>query len=92
MDMRRLTVTVDEALFRLAKADVAAGRAESVSAWVAEAMREKARARAELVADLEELDRKDPPPDHVINTVARSLGRSTAWVRQHSRLRSRRVG
>ena len=90
--MRRLTVTVDEALFRLAKADVAAGRAESVSAWVASAMREKARARAELVADLEELDRKDPPTEAVIRAVARSLGRPPAWVREHSRLRSRRTG
>lgn len=47
--MRRVTITVDDGRLRLAKADVAAGRAESVSAWVAGAMQEKARARADLV-------------------------------------------
>ena len=93
--MRRLTVTVDEALIRLARADVEAGRAESVSAWVADAMRAKARARAELMADLEDLNRRDPPSDDVVATVARSVGRSPAWVKETlglSRGRAKRAG
>jgi Arc/MetJ-type ribon-helix-helix transcriptional regulator len=76
----RVTVTIDEAIVRLARADVDAGRAESISAWVADAMRAKAQARAELIADLEELNRSDPPSRQVLAEIARSLGRSEAWV------------
>lgn len=71
---------------------MAAGRAESVSAWVATAMEEKARARAELIDDLEEQERNDPTPARALEQIARSLGRTTAWVRQHSRGRGRRAG
>jgi len=39
----RVTVTVDEAAVRAAEAAVAAGRAPSVSAWVAAAMAERAQ-------------------------------------------------
>ena len=78
--MRRLTVTVDEALLKLARAEVHAGRASSISAWVADAMRAKAHARVELIADLEDLNRRDPPDNDVITTIARSLGRSKSWV------------
>ena len=46
----RLTVTVDPEAARAAEAAVAAGRAPSVSAWVAEAMTE--RARRERLADV----------------------------------------
>jgi hypothetical protein len=93
--MRRLTITVDDALVRLAKADVAAGRADSISAWVADAMRAKVQARAELVADLEELNRRDPPGEDVLAAVARSLGRSKEWVASAiglPRARAKRAG
>ena len=90
--MRRVTITVEDGLLRLAKADVAAGRAESVSAWVAGAMQEKARARADLIEDLEEQERTDPTPDRTMTVVARSLGRSAAWVRKHSGGRARQAG
>lgn len=46
----RLTVTVDEDAVRAAEDAVAAGRAPSVSAWVAAAM--TARARRESLADV----------------------------------------
>jgi hypothetical protein len=46
----RVTVTVDEETARTAEAAVAAGRASSVSAWVASAMAE--RARRESLADV----------------------------------------
>lgn len=78
--MRRLTVTVDDALLRRARDDVAAGRAESISAWVADAMRKKARALEELLDEIDELNRETPPSPRAIETVARSLGRSSSWV------------
>jgi hypothetical protein len=46
----RVTVTVDKETVRSAEAAVAAGRAASVSAWVALAMAE--RARRESLADV----------------------------------------
>ncbi|MDQ3717229.1 MAG: hypothetical protein M3381_14655 [Actinomycetota bacterium] len=54
----RVTVTVDEAAVRSAEAAVAAGRAPSVSAWVAAAMTDRANREqlanvlAEIRADL----------------------------------------
>jgi Arc/MetJ-type ribon-helix-helix transcriptional regulator len=78
--MRRITVTLDEALVKLAEADVAAGRAPSISAWVAEAIRAKAQARTELLSDFDELERRDPTPPHVVETIARSLGLSRSVV------------
>jgi len=78
--MRRLTITVDEEVFQRARKDVAAGRAESVSAWVSDAMARKARALQELMAELEELNRTRPPSSQAIATAARSLGKSKAWV------------
>lgn len=72
--MRRITVTLDEELAELVEADVAAGRAPSVSAWVASAIRAKAQARAELIADLDDLERRDPTPPEVVAAIARTLG------------------
>lgn len=50
----RLTVTVPHAVLAAAKADVAAGAAPSVSAWITEAATTKARREglAEVLADL----------------------------------------
>jgi Arc/MetJ-type ribon-helix-helix transcriptional regulator len=95
--MRRITVTLDEGLVELVEADVAAGRAPSVSAWVANAIRAKAEARAELVADLEELERRDPTPPGVIGSIARTLGLPKSTVanaikRPRARGTSRRAG
>lgn len=71
--MRRLTVTLEDSLVAIAQADVAAGRAPSVSAWVASAIRAKALARAELVGDLQALEQRDPTPPEVIASIATSL-------------------
>ena len=95
--MRRITVTLDESLLELVEADVAAGRAPSVSAWVANAIRAKAQARAELLADLDELEHRDPTGPAVIASVARALGLSkqvvaTAIKRPRSRGAARRLG
>jgi hypothetical protein len=51
---RRVTITVDDSLVGEAVAAVAAGRAESVSAWVNDAMAERA-ARERRVAALTDL-------------------------------------
>jgi Arc/MetJ-type ribon-helix-helix transcriptional regulator len=72
--MRRITVSLDDDLARLAEAEVRAGRAPSVSAWIADAIRAKARARADLIADLEELERREPTPPEVVASMARALG------------------
>jgi Arc/MetJ-type ribon-helix-helix transcriptional regulator len=80
--MRRITVSLDDALVKLAEADVAAGRAPSVSAWVASAMRAKAQARVELIEDLEELERRDPTSPADLAAVARSLGLPRKVVEQ----------
>ena len=95
--MRRITVSLDDALVELAESEVAAGRAASVSAWVASAIRAKAQARAELIADLEELERRDPTPPPVIASVARSLGLprtvvARAFKRKRSDPARRRAG
>ena len=72
--MRRITVSLDDELARLAEGEVRAGRAASVSAWVADAIRAKARARADLVADLEKLESREPTPPVIVASMARALG------------------
>ena len=93
--MRRITISLDEDLGRLAEAEVKAGRASSVSAWIADAIRAKALARVELVADLEELERREPTPPEVVASIALSLGLSRGTVAKAIRSRrssqSRRV-
>lgn len=74
--MRRITISLDDDLARLAEAEVRAGRSPSVSAWVAEAIRAKARARAELVADLEDLEQREPTSPENVAAMARVLGLS----------------
>jgi hypothetical protein len=78
--MRRITISLEEDLARLAEAEVRAGRSPSVSAWVADAIRTKARARAELVADLENLEQREPTPPEMVAAMARALGVPRAAV------------
>jgi Arc/MetJ-type ribon-helix-helix transcriptional regulator len=78
--MRRITISLDEELARLAEAEVRAGRAPSVSAWVADAIRAKARARADLIADLEDLERREPTRPETVASMARALGLPRAAV------------
>ena len=66
----RVTVTVDEAAVHAAEAAVEAGRAPSVSAWVAAAMTERAQ-REQLEDVLAEI-RKDLGP---------ATDEETAWAR-----------
>ena len=88
--MRRITISLDEDLARLAEAEVRAGRAPSVSAWVADAIRAKARARAELVADLEDLEQREPTSPEIVAAMARALGLPRAAVAKALRTRSLR--
>jgi Arc/MetJ-type ribon-helix-helix transcriptional regulator len=91
--MRRITISLDDDLARLAEAEVKAGRAPSLSAWVADAIRAKARARAELVAELEELERLDPTSPALAASIARSLNLSrTAVTTALKRPRTKRRG
>jgi hypothetical protein len=66
----RITVTVDERALRAAEEAVAAGRAPSISAWVAAAMAD--RGQADSLAD-------------VLADIRRELGpasdEETAWAR-----------
>jgi hypothetical protein len=78
--MRRITISIDDELARLAEAEVRAGRSPSVSAWVADAIRAKARARADLVADLEDLEQREPTPPEMVASMARALGLPRAAV------------
>jgi len=71
--MRRITISLDDDLARLAEAEVRAGRAPSVSAWIASAVRAKARAREELIAELLEMEQRDPTPPEIIDSTARVL-------------------
>jgi len=72
--MRRVTISIEDELARIAEADVAAGRAPSLSAWVASAMRAKAQARAELVAELLDEEAGQPATRGDVEAVARALG------------------
>ncbi|MGI8945393.1 MAG: hypothetical protein ACR2GL_04030 [Thermoleophilaceae bacterium] len=65
-----MTVTVDEGAVRAAEADVAAGRARSVSAWVASAMTERAH-RESLANVLAEIRAELGP----------ATDEETAWAR-----------
>jgi Arc/MetJ-type ribon-helix-helix transcriptional regulator len=90
--MRRITVSLDDDLARLAEAEVRAGRAASVSAWIADAIRAKARARADLVADFEDLERREPTPAEVVASMARALGLSRGAVLKTIKGRRNRSG
>ena len=90
--MRRITISIDEDLARLAEAEVRAGRSPSVSAWVADAMRAKARARADLVGDLEDLEQREPTSPEIAAAMARALGLPRATVAKALKTRTRRPG
>jgi Arc/MetJ-type ribon-helix-helix transcriptional regulator len=78
--MRRITISLDDDLAQLAEAEVRAGRATSVSAWVADAIRAKARARSDLVKDLETLEEREPSSAALIASMASALGLPKATV------------
>ena len=88
--MRRITISLDEDLARLAEGEVRAGRAPSVSAWVADAIRTKARARAELVADFEDVEQRDPTSPQIVAAMARALGLPRAAIVKALKTRSGR--
>lgn len=90
--MRRITISLDDDLARLAEAEVRAGRAASVSAWVADAIRAKARARADMVADLEALEAREPTSSEVIASMARALGLPKGTVTDAMKGRRKRAG
>jgi hypothetical protein len=72
MHKSRVTVTVRPEVLAAAEDDVARGRARSVSAWVDQAMEEKA-SRDELVSLLAEMQAENGPPTHEEDEWARSI-------------------
>ena len=80
--MQRITVSVPDQIADLARADVEAGFAPSLSAWVAAAMRDKAQARIELQADLARMEAENPTTTDDIAELAAILDRSEDWVRE----------
>ena len=88
--MRRITISLEDELAKVAEAEVRAGRSASVSAWIADAIRAKARARAELVADLENLEQHEPTSPVAVAAMARAIGVSRATVMKALKARSTR--
>lgn len=78
--MKRVTISVDESVLEAARADVAAGRAASVSAWVGDAMRNKVLARLELLGELADMKADNPYTPETLDWVAETLGRPREWV------------
>jgi hypothetical protein len=72
MQRARVTVTVRQEVLESAEADVAAGRAPSLSAWVDQAMEEKAR-HDDLVALLQEMRTENGPATDEEDEWARSV-------------------
>ncbi|HXI60041.1 MAG TPA: ribbon-helix-helix protein, CopG family [Polyangia bacterium] len=90
MRQRRITISIDENLARLVEAEVRAGRSPSVSAWVADAIRAKVRARVELVAELEGMEKREPTSREIFAVMARVLGLPRRAVVKALKIRSRR--
>lgn len=59
---------------------MAAGRAASLSAWVVDAMRRMLLARAELLAELEDMTAEQPYSWATVDWVAEAVGRPADWV------------
>lgn len=78
--MQRITVSLDETLASFVRQEVAAGRASSVSAYLADRVRDVALERAEVLAALEQEDADDPLNDDDLDWVGRAVGRDRAWV------------
>ncbi len=73
MTAERVTVSLDPQLLAEARAAVAAGEAESLSAYVAGALRIR-RDRARGLAELERVLPGGRPPQEVLDQVRRDLG------------------
>ena len=73
MNTQRVTVSLPSDLLRDVRAAVAAGEAESLSAYVADALRIK-RARDRGLAELERVLPGGRPPQEVLDQVRRDLG------------------
>lgn len=78
---RRVTVTVPSHALASAEADVASGRAPSVSAWVADAM--EAKAAAESLGDVVRaiaIDAGSPLTDEELSWARRTLDPSSSML------------
>lgn len=78
--MRRITISVEDGVLEAVRADVGAGRAPSISAWVGDAMRRKVLARAELLGELDDMAAERTYTAATVDWVAEVLGRPREWV------------
>ena len=78
--MQRITVSLDDGLAAFVRQEVGAGRASSVSAYLADRVRDVAIERAELLARLESEASADPLDVNDLAWVARAVQRDRDWV------------
>jgi len=72
MNSAKVALSIPAEVLRLAKKEVAAGRAKSLSAFVAQALDEKLR-RDELAAILDEMDRQHGQPNKAAKSWAKRV-------------------
>lgn len=83
--VQRLTITVDDDLANVARAAVDEGRAPSISAWVSDAMRQKALARLRLELEFDHLRAVAPYSDDAIAWAAEVFGISVQEMEAFAR-------
>jgi hypothetical protein len=72
MNVAKVALSIPAEVLRLAKKEVASGRAKSLSAFVAEALDEKVR-RAELTSILDAMDAEHGKPTNAARAWARRV-------------------
>ena len=92
MTKERLTVSVDAELAAAAASAVNEGRAESVSAWVGEAMREKAAKDRQLIALAEAVEAYEAEHGSISDEEIAAQGRADRDAAATARTRRRKRG
>jgi hypothetical protein len=82
MTKAKIAVTIPTDVLVLAKKEVRAGRAKSLSAFISEAVDEKVR-RAELTSILDAMDAEHGPPNKGARVWAKRLLRRSSSTRAH---------
>jgi hypothetical protein len=83
MTKAKIALTIPADVLVLAKKEVKAGRAKSLSAFISEAVDEKVR-RAELTSILDAMDEEYGPPNRVAQAWAKRVLRRSSSTRARS--------
>lgn len=83
--MKRVTISLEDDMVAVLAQEVADGRAPSVSAWVAEAIRRRVQAGADLDAWLATAEAANPYTTADLEWVADVVGQSSEWVAERVR-------